>query len=65
MTKKGTENMSAQVSMNDMDVRIVKPSDIKDEVNYAFNRKRPIFLALRVSVNLRLLKQSLRNVQVI
>ena len=23
---------------------IVKPSDIKDEVNYAFNRKRPIFL---------------------
>ena len=44
MTKKGTENMSAQVSMNDMDVRIVKPSDIKDEVNYAFNRKRPIFL---------------------
>ena len=36
--------MSAQVSMNDMDVRIVKPSDIKDEVNYAFNRKRPIFL---------------------
>ena len=39
MTKKGTENMSAQVSMNDLDVRIVKPSNIKSEVNYAFNRK--------------------------
>ena len=38
MTKKGTENMSAQVSMNDLDVRIVKPSNIKSEVNYAFNR---------------------------
>ena len=34
MTKKGTENMSAQVSMNDMDVRIVKPSDIKDCLLY-------------------------------
>ena len=32
MTKKGTDNMSAQVSMNDLDVRIVKPSDIKSEV---------------------------------
>ena len=44
MTKKGTDNMSAQVSMNDLDVRIVKPSDIKSEVNYAFNRKRPVFI---------------------
>ena len=44
MTKKGTENMSAQVSMNDLDVRIVKPSNIKSEVNYAFNRKRPVFI---------------------
>ena len=44
MTKKGTDNMSAQVSMNDLDVRIVKPKDIKSEVNYAFNRKRPVFI---------------------
>ena len=44
MTKKGTDNMSAQVSMNDLDVRIVRPSDIKSEVNYAFNRKRPVFI---------------------
>ena len=36
--------MSAQVSMNDLDVRIVKPSNIKSEVNYAFNRKRPVFI---------------------
>ena len=65
MTKKGTDNMSAQVSMNDLDVRIVKPSDIKSEVNYAFNRKRPyLFGALQVSVNLRLLILSLKNVLV-
>ena len=61
MTKKGTDNMSAQVSMNDLDVRIVKSRDIKSEVNYAFNRKRPY---LNSSVNLRLLILSLKNVLV-
>jgi hypothetical protein len=36
--------MSAQVSLNDMDVRLVRPSDIRAEVNYAFDRKRPVFI---------------------
>lgn len=36
--------MSAQVSMNDMDVRVVRPSDVRAEINYAFNRKRPVFI---------------------
>lgn len=36
--------MSAQVSLNDMDVRLVRPSDIRAEINYAMNRKRPVFI---------------------
>lgn len=36
--------MSAQVSTHDMDVRLVRPSDIRSEINYAFNRKRPVFI---------------------
>ena len=34
----------AQVSTADMDVRLVRPSDIREEVNYAMNRKRPVFI---------------------
>lgn len=36
--------MSATVSTHDMDVRLVRPSDIREEVNYAMNRKRPVFI---------------------
>ena len=36
--------MSAQVSLNDMNVRLVRPSDIRAEINYAMNRKRPVFI---------------------
>ena len=35
--------MSA-ISLNDMDVRLVRPSDIRAEINYAMNRKRPVFI---------------------
>ena len=34
----------AKVSTNDMDVRVVRPSDVRAEINYAFNRKRPVFI---------------------
>jgi hypothetical protein len=33
-----------KVSSSDMDVRVVRPSDIRAEINYAFNRKRPVFI---------------------
>jgi len=36
--------MSAKVSTHDMDVRLVRPSDIRSEINYAMNRKRPVFI---------------------
>ena len=36
--------MSAKVSTHDMDVRLVRPSDIRAEINYAMNRKRPVFI---------------------
>lgn len=36
--------MSAKVSSHDMDVRLVRPSDIRAEINYAMNRKRPVFI---------------------
>ena len=35
--------MSAQVSSHDMEVRLVRPSDNSSEINYVFNRKRPVF----------------------
>ena len=34
----------SKVSTNDLDVRVVRPSDIRAELNYAFNRKRPVFI---------------------
>lgn len=34
----------AKVSTQDMDVRVVRPSDVRAEINYAFNRKRPVFI---------------------
>ncbi len=36
--------MSVKVSSNDLDVRVVRPSDIRAELNYAFNRQRPVFI---------------------
>ena len=36
--------MKNKVSTNDLDVRVVRPSDIRAELNYAFNRKRPVFI---------------------
>ena len=34
----------AKVSTNDMEVRVIRPSDLRAEVNYAMNRKRPVFI---------------------
>jgi hypothetical protein len=36
--------MATKVSTNDMEVRLVKPSDLRAEINYAFKRKRPVFI---------------------
>jgi len=36
--------MTNKVSTNDLDVRVVRPSDVRAELNYAFNRKRPVFI---------------------
>jgi MoxR-like ATPase len=33
-----------KVSTNDLDVRVVRPSDVRAEINYAMNRKRPVFI---------------------
>jgi len=36
--------MKNKVSTNDLDVRVVRPSDVRAEINYAMNRKRPVFI---------------------
>ena len=33
-----------KISTNDLDVRVVRPSDVRAEINYAMNRKRPVFI---------------------